>query len=386
MSNEKGVTTMEYKYHCQQTAESIANAILPVPENYPLANGLPSDFPEHFSQLCILMKSIYIDMSKRPEAYGLVLTDYALQGLGGSQSKESGLIRKSRNSVNKLSDTLFRLSQSGNVHEHQLLVSLPIFKESIKQAEGNGVSPVSKYELILSRLVDFGFVISNFDGKPFAKALDSFTVEYPDYPKIIDTLKSYCDCWHKIRQSQSALKDRSNLTYKGKPILQYYSHLQYDFRFTADQDKIPMQEWIKYELQSQAYHTKRIDFHIAFYEYSLKYLDVNYDGNYFYKSKRIVKISQNDFSLKLSKMDNYMDEISKMPDSIRKCFAKSNCRRTCGFQGGTEKYCKYRLHWTYENKSHEGCAFNCFAFDDMEKTLVPYYWQLLELEYKLKKY
>jgi len=35
---------MKYKYHCQHEAESIANSIMPVPANYPLANGLPDDF------------------------------------------------------------------------------------------------------------------------------------------------------------------------------------------------------------------------------------------------------------------------------------------------------------------------------------------------------
>jgi len=375
---------MKYKYHCQYEAESIANSIMPVPAEYPLANGLPDDFIMHFTQLCAIMKNMYLNMVKQPETYGLVLTDYALQP-AGSQSKEAGLIRKSRNSVNRLPDTLFRLSQSGNVHNHKLLVSLPVFKESIKQAEGNGVSPVSKYELILSRLVDFGFAISNFSGKPFAKTVDSFTIEYPDSPQLIDTLKAYCDCWHKIRQSQSELKDRSNLSYKGKPILQYYSHLRYDFRFTADQDKIPMQEWIKYELQSQGCPKENIDFHVAFYEFSLQYANVKYDGNYFYKSKRIAQVWKNGFSLKLRNMNDYFNEIATMPESIRKCFAKSNCRRICGFQGGTEEYCKYRLHWTYEGTPYEGCAFSCFNFDDMDKILVPHYWRLLELEYKLSK-
>jgi len=373
---------MEYKYHCQHEAESIANSIMPVPENYPLANGLPDDFREHFSQLCALIKNMYLDMAKQPEAYGLVLTDYALQE-AGSQSKETGLIRKSRNSVNRLFDTLYRMAQCGEVRSHQLVVSLPMFRELIKQAEGNGASPVTKYELILARLADFGFVISDFAGKPFAKTRESFTVEYPDLPKLIDTLKSYVGCRHEVRQSQQALKDRSSLTFKGKPVLPYYNAQKFDFRYTADQDKIPMQKWIEYELQSQGCTEENIRFQVAFYEFSLQYTNVKYDGNYFYKSKRIAQVWKNGFSLKLRNMDDYMDEIAAMPESVKKCFVKSNCRRVCGFQGGTEEYCKYRLHWTYYGTPHEGCAFSCFNFDDMDKTLVLYYWRLLELEYKL---
>jgi hypothetical protein len=47
---------MEYKYHCQYEAKQMASSILPVPEDYPLANGLPEDFRKHFSQLCDLIK------------------------------------------------------------------------------------------------------------------------------------------------------------------------------------------------------------------------------------------------------------------------------------------------------------------------------------------
>jgi len=373
---------MDCQYYCQQQAINLANTIIPVPKDYPLKPGLPTEFREHFTALCDLAKRIYLDMVKQPEAYGLFLTDLSLRALG-SQSKEAGLIRKSKNSVNKLSDTLFRLCQSGEVCNHQLIVSLSAFKTVIKQAEGNGASPVTKYELILSRLVDFGFSISNFNGKPFTKTVDIFTVEYPDSPQIIDTLKAYCNCWYNVRQSQSALKDRSSLTFKGKPVLRYYSAMNFDFRFTADQDKIPMQDWIAYELKSQGVEDKSIRFHVAFYEYSRQYKDVNYDGNYFYKSKRIVQVKKGGLSLKLSRMDKYMDKIAAMPDSIKKHFGKSYCNY-CDFQGATVEYCKFRLHWTYEKKSHDGCAFICFNVNDTDESLLSYYWGLLQLEYNLE--
>jgi len=371
---------MAYKYHCQHEAESMASSIMPVPDKYPLADGLPDDFINHFAQLCRLMKDMYLDMAKQPEAYGLVLTDYALQP-AGSQSKETGLIRKSRLSVNRLPDTLFRLSQSGEVRNHQLIVSLPAFKESIKKTEPNIVSPVTKYELILSRLVDFGFTISDFNGKPFAKTIDSFTVAYPDAPELIDTLKAFCDLWYayKVHQSQLAIKFGSSLTVKSKPALHYYYHINFDFRFTADQEKIPMQKWIKYELQSQGCTKERIEFHVAFYDYSLKYADVQYNGSYFYKSTRIVQVNEG-FILKLRNPGNYIDEISAMPKVLLDRFVKSYCGY-CDFQGATKEHCKYRLHWTYTDTPQTGCAFVCFVFPDNDVTLVPYYWRLLELEY-----
>jgi len=370
-----------YQYHCQHEAVMVANSIMSVPADYPLANGLPDNFKTDFAQLCTLMKNMYLDMAKQPEAYGLFLTDYAMQR-GDSQSKETGLIRKSRNAVNRLPDTLFRLAQCGEIQNKQLVVSLPRFKEMIKKAEGNGVSPVTKYELILSRLVDFGFVISNFTGKPFIKTLESFVLEYPKSPALIYTIKVFCDCWQRTRQNQNELKDRSSLSYKGKPVLYYYNHMRFDFRFTADQDKIPMQRWIVYEMQSQGCSEEAIAFHVSFYEYSLRYAGVKYDGNYFFKSKRIVQVTKTFFSLKLGNMDNYIDEISSMPESIKAHFTKYYCNY-CDFQGATSEHCKFRLKWTYNNTVHDGCAFLCFSFQDYDTTLVPYYWRLLALEYKL---
>ncbi|MCL2531384.1 MAG: hypothetical protein FWE40_04435 [Oscillospiraceae bacterium] len=377
---EKEIETMEYKYHCQHAAELIANSMLPVPEDYPLANGLPDDFIEHFTQLRNLIKDIYLDMAKQPEAYGLVLTDYNLQS-ADKKSKEYALAMKSKNSVNRLPDTLFRLSQNGEVHNHQLIVSLPSFKESLKQTATYGLSAVTKYELILSRLVDFGFSISGFNGKPFAKTVDSFTVEYPDTPELIDTLKTFCDLWHenKIRQQQEA---PALVASRVKPALHYGGHMNFDFRFTADQDKILMCEWIRCELQSQGYSEDRICFYTAFYDYSIKYTDMQYNGDYYVNAKRIVHLGYKCLRLILKNPNNYMDEITTMPEVIRDVFANMHCR-FCNFQGATKEHCKFQFHWTYNDAPRAGCAHTCFIFPDNDATLVPYYWRLLELEYDI---
>ena len=373
---------MKYKYYCQHEAELIANSILPVPDDYPLANGLSKNFRKHFSQLRDLVKEIYLDMAKQPESYGLVLTDYNLQSVD-KKSKEHVLIMKSKNSVNRLPDTLFRLSQNGEVNNHQLIVSLPTFKESLKQTAAYGLSVVTKYELILSRLVDFGFSISDFNGKPFAKTVDSFTIEYPDAPELVDTLKTFCDLWHenKIRQQQDA---PTRVAARVRPALNYYGHVNFDFRFTADQDKIPMSEWIGYDLQSQGYIDERISFYTAFYDYSLRFTNIKYDGNYFLDSKRIVHLGYKCLRLILKNLDNYMDEITAMPEVLRDVFENMHCG-FCGFQGATREHCKFRLHWTYNDTQRAGCAHACFVFPDEDATLVPYYWRLLELEYGLTK-
>jgi len=382
LCHKKEMKKMEHKYHCQHEATVIANSILPVPDDYPLANGLPEDFRTHFSRLCDLIKEMYLNMAKQPEAYGLVLTDYNLQS-ADKKSKEYALIMKSKNSVNRLPDTLFRLSQNGEVNNHQLIVPLLPFKESLKQTAAYGLSTVPKYEIILSRLVDFGFSISDFNGKPFDKTVDSFTIEYPDAPELVDTLKTFCDLWHenKIRQQQDA---PTRVAARVKPALNYYGHMNFDFRFTADQDKIPMSEWIGYDLQSQGYAEEKICFYTTFYDYSTNFTNVKYDGDYFLDSKRIVHLGYKCLRLILKNPDNYMDEITTMPEVIRDVFANKHCR-FCDFQGASKEHCKFRLHWTYNNTPQAGCAHACFVFPDNDATLVPYLWRLLELEYGMIK-
>ena len=43
---------LEYKYHIQPQAEGFARAIIPVPQDYLLRDGLDKDFPKHFAKLC----------------------------------------------------------------------------------------------------------------------------------------------------------------------------------------------------------------------------------------------------------------------------------------------------------------------------------------------
>ena len=359
-----------YRYHIQHQAEDFVRAILPVPEDYPLRAGLPEDFRPRMGRLCALAKGMYLDMAKQPEAYGLMLVDI--------ESQEHNLIRKARNTLHRLLDTLRRLSQCGEVQNHRLVVPAAAFREAIKaKIRGEVSNPVSRYELVLSRLVDFGFVISDFIGKPIDKSMEFFTIEYPDDPEIIDTIKIYCDCWDALRVDHSAVKVWSDLGF-----------VLFDYKVTADQSALTYQQWLRDEALRHGYSDAVRDFYIAFYEYSLRYKGVTYDGDYNYKSKRIARNLQRglgkcSLSLILKDMDRYISKIETMADSVKEQFRRSSCNH-CGFQGATEAHCKFRRNWTFEGVAHDACAFYGFQFDDFGLARVPAYWRLLELEYGLK--
>jgi len=164
---------VDYRYHCQHQAESFANSIIPVPGDYPLRNGLPEDFREHFKELCKLAKDIYMDMAKQPENYGLMLLDI--------NETDHNRARDSYRTIHRFMDTLNVLFLNGEVRNHCLTVNAEEFREAAKK--------ITKYGLILSRLCDFGFFISDFESNVIDKNAVTFSVEYPDSPNIVEALK-----------------------------------------------------------------------------------------------------------------------------------------------------------------------------------------------------
>ena len=365
---------MEYKYHCQYQAIAFADSVIAVPKNYPLQYGIDENYPNHFAHFSALMKEMYTDMANSPQAYGLTLICM--------EETDRNLIRKAQNTIHRLADTLSRLSQCGEMQEEKrLIVSAAAFKEKIKKAQGAVSASVPKYELILSRMADFGFVISDFQGKPFDKNIDFFSVEYPDYPEMIGTMKTYFDCWDKLKNDRSSVKIW--------PDEFHHHYYRFDYKVTADREKVSARQWIADESEYRGYSDKVKDFFIAFYEYSQRYIGVKFNGDYNYKSKRIARdlqigLHKSALSLILKNIDAYISEIEAMSESIKAPFTKSSCNH-CGFQGATEEFCKFRRNWTFDGVSHDACAFFGFQFDDFDLARVSDYWRLLEMEYGLKK-
>ena len=360
---------MEYKYHSQHQAESFANSIISVPDDYPLKAGLPDDFRKYFAAICKLAKDIYMDMAKQPEAYGVMLLDI--------NETDYNRARDSYRTIHRFGDTLNALFLNGKVENHCLTVDAAQFNMAAKK--------INKYKLMLSKICDFGFVISNING--------TIIVEYPDNPKIIDVLKIYCDEWLIINKNRQTggIKERKNNNLVRLAAEQFHHHFyRFDYKSTADLEQIPMLTWVNDEADYQGFDSRLKKFNEAFYLESLKYDGVQFDGDYNYKSKRIARITQVEFnalgkavfvlSLKLPKPDKYMDIIYAMPDSIKGLFSKNYCRH-CVMQKDAK--CKMRFSWTYDDVLYEGCAYQCFNFTDFDVALVPQYWRLLELEYGL---
>jgi len=378
---------MEYKYHVQKTAENIVKSMFPPPTDYPVNSGLPADYPTHFARFHELMKSIHFDMASRPEAYGLKLVEL--------ESKDSNLIRKGHNSMHRLFDTLYCLATCGEVQNHQLVVDTDKFKAAIKKPQSVGSTAVSKYELILSRLVDFGFAISDFSGKAFDKDVQQFMVEYPNYPALIDTMKHFYDCWVDLYSKMRAGKSCVIMW----PTEYHHRAYIFDYKVTADLEKITAQEWLADEAKYYGTSDSDNEFLTAFYNYSLNYEGLTFDGGYFLKSKRIVRDMRRggtddygrcSLQLYLRNMEKYVDEIQSMPEHVKGLFARDYCH-------DCNESCRFRFHWEYEGAVYRGCGHYCFEIVEISPlpfaskhqggfdiALIPHYWRLLELEYGLK--
>ncbi|MCL2059063.1 MAG: hypothetical protein FWH01_08410 [Oscillospiraceae bacterium] len=369
-----------YKYHSQRQAGAFARAIIPVPGDYPLREGLPDGFRADFARLCDLARGVYMDMASQPEAYGLILLDIG--------ETDYNLARDSYRSIHRFVDTLNALFMNGDVDRHCLTVDAARFRAAIRKTPA-----VPKYELVLARLCDAGFSISGFDGATLDKKAVTHTVEFPDDPHMIDTIKTYCECWGELdRFRRNRDKARVELI-KVSPQQMHHHFYRFDYKITADLARIPMLTWVNEESDYLGYSDQLKKFSEAYYLESVKYDKVKFDGDYHFKGKRITRITATGFealgtpdyklAVKLTDPDKYMDAIAAMGNSINEKFNRDYCNH-CNFQGATNDYCKFRLKWTFGGVSREGCAYQCFVFDDFDPARAPDYWRLLELEYGLK--
>ena len=372
---------MEYKYHCQKQAEEFVCAILPVPNDYLLQKGLPADFREQFAKLCALAKDIYADMAQNPEGCGLKLV--------GIEETDWNTIRLGKYSLYRFADMLLALFAQCELKDHCAIVPMTAFIAQTKKRRSDRkpnemlVRPIPKYELVLSRLSEFGFVFSNFNGKPFGKNVESFTVEYPDDPEMIATICNYLKCWDDVLLSSEPDG------WKGKQQEFYAQYYLFDYKITADREAIPTRQW--FADYASKFHTPELcAFALAFYDYSCKYEEVRFDkGEFYYKAKPITSISDTSYgalgkptykvSIKISKAVKFIDEVYAMPEAIQKFFRKGYCIHP------NEDCSHGRFVWEFEGKKVLGCHFHCFSFDELNAELVPHYWRLLELQHALKR-
>lgn len=377
---------MDYKYHIQYQAIERANAILPVPEDYPLKSGITDKFRAEFSQLCELVKNIYLDIAENPEVYGLPLIDAYEQN--GKQISW-GPIGASSRSLYKPVEMLYILSCSGKMDDCTLRVHIQTFKDNIKKGKFTG------YNLILNRLTYVGFIFEGYTEKGFAKGNEYFTVSFPSNPEIMKTLKAYCDCRETI-EKEYVREDRSDF--------ERSFHIC-DYKYTADLVALPGIVWAKDKTHSWDDEAKT--FYVAFYEQAVKIQKIKYSGDFYKGSKTIAKLRYED---DLWKQDvgyftnsEYRDIITRgmktyfalilylpikgdknrfnsLPSHLIEYMKSKKCQDCNAFAGQKAKNdgkCTHTVEWSHNGQEYRSCSYYCFHFENPRVEDISAYCSLL---------
>ena len=382
---------MKYMYHAQYQANEYANSILPVPSDYPLNQALPNDFRSDFIQLVELAKKMYRDMAENPEAYGVMLLDINVC----VDRVYSGPILESHRSIQRLGDVLFILFDIGEESDNELIVDVEALKLALKTNRKDcSTSKVSKYDGIFERLIALGFEIFGYQNGKFSKGIERIRISYPKNPKIVKTLKIYCNC-------------RLNSQYKDSDKSFYL----FDYKFTADISAMSDLTLIEENIHNNDNYFKKI--YLEIYKCLSKYKNIKFDGeDFYYGKKRIGYFRYEDhwrrdvsyitdpeywniivkdknvvpmLNIQITKRDNYTELFNTLPTHTIEFMKKCNCRDCDAFKHlKVNKDCPFHLRWSYDGIDYVSCNFECFniKYPKVEDILI--YVDILASEYKLK--
>lgn len=363
---------MEHIYNVQAQAPTYYRHIPRVPDTFPVAanalQGLENDaFVAAFAQFAELMERMYKDIELRPDAYGMPLTR-----LGSTAPRKSAqsVLRESWRAIKRLGDVLFAIGSLGEPSDGGLRVEAAAFNAAMRRQKPK----LANAHLILDRLLDFGFTLTDYDSGEFAKGAAAFTVAFPENPLVMSAIRAYC----------------TETSFYSSEQYDPHGFYYFDYKLVADRDKLPphiiaddLAAMIAPHLGDtfRALHRRFVDD----FGLSTNYKDDSIE--YFLKKKRVARFII-DFStletvliLKLKDMDRYIDLVDALPPELRSNFEYSRCSH-CGFQGATDEFCKFRLLWTLDGTAHEACTHVCFYFASPVAAHVEPLAGLMQAEYK----
>jgi hypothetical protein len=162
---------MEYDYFSRNAADK-RDSIVFIPQKTIikkecLINIDNDEFVQCFKHLQKVAVKVYEDMIKNYTEYGIIAND---------RVKSPGSI------MNCFGDVLYQIALISKINDNKLTVDIKDFKATVKK---------HKFNKILNKLRDSGFLITNHNGMTFDKDAISFDVSYPEMPKVINTLKGF---------------------------------------------------------------------------------------------------------------------------------------------------------------------------------------------------
>ena len=281
------------------------------------------------------------------------------------------------NTANCFGNVLYQISCIGILNSNVLTVDINDFKNSVK---------MHKYNLVLKKLCDNGFNITNHDGKGFIRGASLFDFTFPDMPAVINTLKGFALLISKYIADV-------------KPSYHMYTHDMFgcfQYRFAEDETTRKYPEPLFMTIVDEYSDNGKRSlywFHDKAAKYGYKCTSgFNTTLNFMKSNKSFMKLCETDDKkiiviLSLENVVNrHIDMINALPEYLQEPFKES----TCIFCGGimapghsstpsADEQCKQRL--TYE---HDGEFINhskrWFSIKDVKYDDLPHILELYKTE------
>ena len=357
---------MEYTYSCQKKAEEKRDNIIYIPENTVIKKdcliGIENEvFVRCFKNLQEIAYSVYNDM----------INNFADYGIKAETGKDGHF-----NLVGCFGDVLYQMSLLGELKNGAFAINIEKFKAGAKK---------HKYNLIINKLRDNGFEITNHNGKTFDKDAEFFEVSYPDMPEVVNTLKGYA----LIIAKYLADVKPSYVFY----MTDFYNFINFQYRFAEDETTRKYSEpvfmtktdlysdngkktlyWLHDEADRYGYKMNSgfctvLDFRKG----NKLFLCLNEDENKKINSRIILRKT----------VQKHVDMIYDLPEYLQKEFKVS----TCSFCGGSKPKdgsCDMRICYDWHNESIIGCAYHSFKFKDIQYEDLPLLLDLWKTEFNVK--
>ncbi|MCL2604156.1 MAG: hypothetical protein FWD90_06730 [Defluviitaleaceae bacterium] len=356
---------MDYIYSCQKKAMEKRGKIVFIPENTTIKKeclvGVDNEaFVKCFRHMQEMVYHVYDDM----------ITHFSEYGIKGETNKDGHF-----NLVSCFGDVLYQIALLGELSNGMLVVNINRFKEKTKK---------HKYNLIINRLRDNGFDVTNHNGKVFIKGEDYFTLSYPDMPEVVNVLKSYALL---MKGYLNDIKP-SYLFY----MTDIYNFANFQYRFVEDETTRKYSEPVfmtVIDLYSENGKKSlcRLYDEAGKFGYTLDaglstVLDFKKDSKTFLSLNEDENKKINTRIILRKVTDKHMKMLYALPDYLQKFFTVSTCSY-CDGRKSTDGKCNMRIDYNWHGQPMRGCAYHSFKFNDIKYEDLPLILDLFKMEFNI---
>lgn len=318
------------------------------------------DFVAAFRHIWTMFVSIYDDMVKNPDSFGLPLYKREEYGYFSPQAREA------RNAPHRFFVFLYNILVSGEMRAHEFILDAARFK---------AVSDVKNPHLLFEKLQDYGFVCEGLKGHKIPKSATSIAIGYPDNPRVLAVLRQMTEkagrldrrrdflvCHYRLFQDRLSEANYGN----GADLLADQMHTKRERDFVCVFDEA---------VKDLGYlgHERSWNEGVG-YAYYLTQKEMQAKSAYYFwllswKSTLLLY-------LRIRNVEKCLEYLQGCPDSVKQIFLKSDEGCANRHNGSCKSGVRYRMDGT--NYWRCGCCNAAFYFEPRTEDIA-HYIRLVEL-------